>query len=172
MMSWSRTTRFQTGAKLTPVVFTEFEDGTAFEGSALFDYLFGHRLLCGVFERDSGKDRSLDIFRGVKILEFSDSVFEDYARKVWETMRHMYLHQEMTTHVAQRKDGSVICNKNGLPKMGNNLPKAKEYEIFIKGTSGDSSKKPLVLNGHEFYKLDYWMRGSLMVDLINRSDFL
>lgn len=159
-------------SKLTPVMFSEFEDDTAFEDSTLFDYLFSHRFLCGVFERHQGRDRSLDIFRGVKVIEFSDSMLEESARKVWETMRRMYLQQEMTTHLARRKDGTVIYNKNGFPKMGNNLPKSKEYEIFIRGTSGDSSKKPLVLNGHAFYNLDYWIKGSLMVELLNKSEFL
>lgn len=160
--------------KLVGVVFSEFDDGIEFEDSALFDYLFGHRLLCGVFERQAGKIRSGDVFKGVKIVEFSDSDFEDPARRVWEKMRQMYLNKEMRSFKATRKkDGSVIYNKNGLPKMSNNLPKSTEYDIFIRGTGGDSSKKNLVMNGQQFYKnLDYWIRGDRMVALLNGQEYI
>lgn len=159
-------------AKLTPVVFSEFEDGSSFEESTLFNYLFGHRLLCGIFERHNGKDRGLDVFKGVKVVEFPDLLFEDLAKRIWNKMSQIYINNEYKSFESVNKKGQVIYNKNGWPRMDNNLPKGSEFDIFVKGTGSDSSKKSLILNGQRSYNLDYWMKGEVLVDLLESQKYI
>lgn len=161
--------------KLTPVVFSEFSDGTVFEDSSFYNFIFGNRFLCGVFERAPGgalRDRSKDIFVGVKIIEFSDAIFEESARSTWDKVSRMYLNNEIKSFPELRKNGEFIINRNGQKKMGTNLPKSSEYEFFLRGTGTDSSRKSHIINGYAMYHQDYWVRGSLVVDLLNKVDFI
>lgn len=45
----------------------------------------------------------------------------------------------------------VVAGVNGLIRKAVNFPKSKDHRVFVRGTSSDSSNKPLHLNDIDMY---------------------
>lgn len=141
------------------------------ESSALES--FCSRVLCAVFEEPSLEAPLRDnVFLGFKWIYLNDEVVAE-ARKVWEEVRRLILSNELEDIPSYRKDGTPIINKTGVMKSAPNFPKSKDaYAVFVRGDSGDSTKKPLTINGVSMYRQYFWLKRSLIAGQLQENDFI
>ena len=71
-----------------------------------------------------------------------------------------------------KKDGSYQYNNNGTLRTIINFPKSSSFDIFIRGTGQDSSKKTFELQSIKMYKQDYWIKGTVISKLLNSHDYI
>lgn len=53
-----------------------------------------------------------------------------------------------------------------------NFPKARECDVFLRGSGKDSTEKTFEINGLRMYPQFYWIKGSYLVKMLNQTDFL
>jgi hypothetical protein len=71
------------------------------------------------------------------------------------------------------KNGELIINKKtGTIREKTNFPKAKDNVIFLRGTGQDSTTKTLYLMGHKLYQQQYWIKGSVLVEMLSKKDYI
>ena len=46
----------------------------------------------------------------------------------------------------------------------------KDNVIFLRGTGQDSTTKTLNLMGHKLYQQQYWIKGSVLVEMLSKKD--
>ena len=71
-------------------------------------------------------------------------------------------------------------NKTGVPMVELNFPKSSKYNIFVRGTSSDSTHKPWILNGTaadgtktiHSYTQQIWIKGSFLVNELNKIEYI
>ena len=167
--------------KLVPVDFEEVENkpflgNSEDEESELYSYLHDHKLLCIVFKEQPHSSKEIadlrkNTFEGFKVINLDDSDIIVNAEITWNKVRDLLLNNGLKSNPVYTKDGKKIINKNGLVKEATNLPKAKDYLIFLRGTGADSSSKVLV-NGVKMLRQNYWIRGSYIVEKLKSMDYL
>ena len=165
--------------KLLPVDFDEIMDESVqFEESSCYDYFYNKTFLFSVFREpykpDAGKKVPLAEceFLGFKRISFSDVFVETEVKKTWDKIRYLIWNNELKDVVKFRKDGSPVINPTGTIKSAPNFPKSSEGEIFLRGTSSDSTYKPICINNVNMTFQNFWVRGKYLVDMLNQTDYL
>ena len=111
-------------------------------------------------------------FLGFKRVSFSDEFVEGEVKQTWERIRYLILNDKLDDVIVRHKDGSHVINPTGTVKSAPNLPKASEGQVFVRGTSTNSRYKPICINGVHMTYQNFWVRGSYLVDLLERFEYL
>lgn len=152
------------------------DDSDSDEESDFYSYLHDHKLLCIVFKEQPHKSKETADFRkntfeGFKVLDLDSSSIIDSAERTWNYIQGLLKTNNLQSNPVYTKDGKPRVNKNGIPMEATNLPKSKDYLIFLRGTGNDSSDKVLV-QGVRILKQNFWIKGSYIVEQLNAIDYL
>lgn len=165
--------------KFIPVDFEEIiDESVSFEESSCYDHFYNGTFLFSIFREPykpaPGKSVPLSDceFLGFKRISFDDYFVEVEVRKTWDRIRHLIWYNELKDVIERRKDGTPIINPCGTVKSAPNFPKASEGQVFLRGTSTDSTYKPICINGVNMTFQNYWVRGSYLVDLLDQTEYL
>ena len=94
------------------------------------------------------------------------------VRASWEEAKRLVQTGELTVTVMRRKDGSVrYTAKTGIEMLQTNLPKALDNVIFFRGTGKDATDK-VIVNGLKMLRQNYWVKGTYVVELLNKMKYL
>lgn len=160
--------------KLFPLDFEELSnEDMCFETSSFRSWFSENRFLFAVFE-DAGirGDVASNKFLGFKLLSFTEDFIDKEAASTWTRMRELVQNHEILDKPELDADGVPRRGPKGNPMSAPNFPKSKDYDVFVRGTSSDSNHKPLVIQGIRMYHQDYWLKGSVVVNMLNRQDYL
>lgn len=164
--------------KLMPVDFTEWQDlNKDFIDSSLYEYFSQNQFLFIVFEEQNGDDKLLDnIFIGFKRFIFEENFINQEVKRTWDDTRDLLLNNKLKESIERYKSGNhkgqPIINKNGLVRTSVNLPKSKEYPIFLRGTGVDSSDKSEIINGISLYRQSVWVKGKLLTNKLSELPYI
>jgi hypothetical protein len=161
--------------KFDTIDFSEWGDKTiSFEESSLYDYFANQSLLFSIFEEVSqGSTLEKNVFRGFKRLYFDEDFIDEHVRKVWDSVRNLLFTNAFRVTKVLDKDGNVVVNKKTKTiREETNFPKSKDNVIFLRGTGQDSTKKTLSLNGQQIYQQQYWIKGSFLVDMLSKIEYI
>ena len=158
--------------KLMPVDFEEFLDPELeFEDSLIFDYFANHQLLCVVFqERDKDQKFRENRFLGFKRLAFRKDLIDREVRRTWDEVRQTVYSGNLRDEVVTTKSGKPRHNPKGNVMTAPNLPKSEDHDVFLRGTGADSDDKPVEICGVRMYRQNVWLKGSVIVDLLNLGE--
>jgi hypothetical protein len=145
-----------------------------FDNSLLSAYFSEAQLLMIVFEEPSTKSKLLDNkFLGFKRYNFDEDFIQTYVKKLWVHTRNLINNGELRDiKKFDKKTGKPVMNKTGVQQSAPNFLKSSENLVFIRGTGTDSSRKPVVINGVHMYIPDVWVKGSTMVQLLSKVDYI
>lgn len=146
-----------------------------FENSSFYSYFADSQMLCIVFEEPSTEAPFKDnTFLGFKRLVFSHDFIQENVLPVWNRIRELiFTNQLEDVVVVNKKTGQPRVNpKTGTVQSAPNFPKASDGNIFVRGSSSDSTFKPEVVNGIHMYKQYIWIKGSYIADCLSNVDFL
>ena len=159
--------------KLLMVDFSEITDTTVqFEDSTLYSFFSEQKILFSVFEEVNPDEYESNVFKGFKLISFEDKFIEDTVRLVWDRTRSLILDKKLKLVITEDKNGQPILNKKGLIEEAPNFPKARECDVFLRGSGKDSTEKTFEINGLRMYPQFYWIKGSYLVKMLNQIDFL
>lgn len=126
-----------------------------------------------MFEEPHNNAKLLDnVFLGFKRTVFSDDFIENEVRKTWNQIKYLLNKNLLKETPRKRKSGEIIINKNGVISTQLNFPKAKDYNVFVRGTGQDSSNKTFEINGIKMYRQNIWVKGNVILDLVRDTDFI
>lgn len=161
--------------KFDRIDFAEWTDTEkVFEDSDVYNFFAEKVMLFIVFKEPSSNAPLGDVvFQGFKRIMFSDEFLNTEVRRTWEDVRMLVNDKKLTVSQQIDKSGKVrITPKTGLPMEETNFPKSKTHAIFLRGTGADASDKTLILNGLTMYQQQFWIKGSLMVELLNTETYV
>lgn len=150
----------------------------SFEESACYDYFYNRTFLFSVFEepyKPATKEKvPLEVcrFLGFKRLSFDDQFVNGEVRSTWEMVRSLILNHELKDVVEYNRNGEPVINRCGTVRSAPNFPKSSEKTVFLRGSSTNSSYKPIVINGIHMTFQNYWIKGTYIVDLLKENQFL
>lgn len=144
-----------------------------FEDSSVFAYFNDNQFLCIIFQ-EPYKDCPLEkcVFKGFKRIDFSESFIFENVLPVWNKIRDLIINETLIDVIRVDKDGNPVVNKNGIISSAPNFPKQKDNVVFIRGTSSNSSVKPLLINNVRMYNQQYWIKGKYIFELMNEQDWI
>ena len=144
-----------------------------FEDSSLYDFFANQTFLFSIFEENyDNSPLEKNIFIGFKRLSFDDNFIYKYVKPTWDTVRSLIWSNTFCVSSMYDKNGNSRMNKTGVQMEETNLPKSKNSIIFLRGTSGDSTAKPLTINGYNLYQQQFWIKGSILVQMLSEIDFV
>jgi len=160
--------------KMFPIDFDEWmQKDILFEESTVYAEFNEQQFLFIIFEESSSKDKLLEKrFKGFKRLSFDEQFIETEVRPIWESVRYLIFENKLVETVKKKKDGQVRVNKNGTVMTSINFPKSATNTVFFRGSGADSSDKPVEINGISMYRQDLWIKGKILVDMLNKMPFL
>lgn len=160
--------------KFLKVDFQEWADKeTDFESSFIYSFFAEQKFLFAVFEEQKSKDLyQNNIFLGFKRISFDDDFLDNEVKKTWNRVRELINEGQLKNEKLYYKDGRPKMNKTGVQQEATNLPKSRQYVIFLRGTGSDSTEKPLSINGIQIYYQNFWIKGSYLVDLLSVVAYL
>lgn len=62
--------------------------------------------------------------------------------------------------------------QTGLQSEAPNFPKSSAHSVFLRGTGIDSTQKTLVVNGLHMLPQNFWIKGKVLVDLLNQTEYI
>ncbi len=160
--------------KLFTIDFDEFSSSdAAFEDSMFFEYFNNNQFLFAVFEEPAQSAPLLEnVFLGFKRLVFDEAFIETQVRRVWEKVKDLIVKDELVDVVVCDKEGNPKINKTGVVRSAPNFPKSSQGRVFVRGTSKDSTKKPLCVNGVYMYPQQLWVKGSYIAERLGDEPFV
>lgn len=157
------------------------DEEIVFEDSSFYQYFNEHKILCIMYEEPSTKAPLNDNkFLGFKWFTFSDEFINTTIREIYEIIRDRLINHSLKENYVYKKDGTTRINKTGVPMVELNFPKSSEYNIFVRGTSTDSTHKPWIFEGQaangtntiHAYTQQIWIKGSFLVNALKEIDFI
>lgn len=144
-----------------------------FEDSMIYQFFSEQTILFIIFE-EAFKNSPLEknIFKGFKRLTFDDNFIYSYVKPTWERVRQLVWNNQFKVTPVLDKNGNPIINKTGIPKDKTNFPKSSDSVIFLRGTSSDSTNKPLEINGYRLFNQQFWIKGSVLVSMLANIDYI
>ena len=145
-----------------------------FEDSVVYEFFANQTILFTIFQEDD-KDTPLDKvrFKGFKRYQFDDEFIKEKVRPTWERVRYLVNSGEFKVSLRRNKKGELIITpKTKLPSEETNLPKSKDYDVFLRGTGSDASTKSYELSGYRMYSQQFWLKGSTVIKLLENIDFI
>ena len=168
--------------KMCPIDFDEVMEDKSFEESEFYHYFHDNTFLFFILretQKEShakGKEVKVEFkknqFLGFKRLKFDDEYINTNVKPVWEKIRTL-----ISTHTLRfvpefNRNGVLIKNKTGIIKGAPNFPKKDDGIVFVRGTSSDSTDKPLVINGIEMYRQNLWISGKEIVERLSSVEYI
>lgn len=161
--------------KFDAIDFSEWCNTEAtFEDSYLYEFFMNQKILFIVFE-EIYKDSPLEknIFKGFKMLSFSDDFIESEVRRTWNDVRDLVNNKKLRIIKAFKKDGTPKLNpKTGIQAEAPNFPKSADHSVFLRGSATDSSYKSLEVNGLQMLPQNFWIKGKVLVELLNKTEYI
>ena len=179
--------------KLQHIDFDEWtQENIEFSESELCLYFWEHSFLCPVFcERgDMAKQRKGETtgeykeriareapkttFEGFKRFFFDDEFIENDVKNTWDKSRELIRENKLVWEYELDELGNKKTNKSGSFKGSPNFPKSKDYNVFFRGGSDDSSDEARTEVVNEIHMLPqfFWLKGSYIADKLKRIDYL
>ncbi len=161
--------------KFDTIDFSEWADeDLEFENSSLYDFFANQTLLFSIFEEAyNNSPLEENIFKGFKRVNFDDEFIDTFVKPTWERVRYLLFNNKFKVEPVIDKNGKPIINKKaGTVKEATNFPKSKDFAIFLRGTSTDSTRKTLYLTGYWLYQQQFWIKGSVLVELLSKVDYI
>ena len=149
--------------------------GTEFEDSSFYGYFADSQMLCIVFEEPSPEAAFKENrFLGFKRISFSQDFIDNNVRPVWEKIRELIFNNTLRDVVIiDKKTGKPRVNpKTGTVQSAPNFPKSSDGEVFVRGSSSDSTFKPESVNGIRMYRQYLWIKGAYIAERLADTDFL
>lgn len=163
--------------KFESIDFNEWSDNNIqnFEDSYIYNFFSSQTMLYIIFRETSEKTPlEKTVFKGFKRLQFSDEFLQNSLKPVWNQVREMIWNNEVKVSKIYNKQGQLILTpKTKVPKEETNLPKSKDFDFFIRGTGSDAAKgKVLTLNGYKMYLQYIWIKGSTIIGILSKVDYV
>ena len=159
--------------KLFSIDFNEWCSDIKFEESFCYDYFMNHQFLCIIFkEKDKNQNFKDNKFLGFKRISYSGDFIDNTVQKVWNEIRDLVINKELKETIVLNKEGNSIINETGVVSTSLNFPKSSEFDIFVRGSGIDSTKKPLKLNGIDMYEQCLWVKGNYVVSELSKKELL
>ncbi len=179
--------------KLQHIDFDEWtQEDIEFSDSELCLYFWEHSFLCPVFcERgDMAKQRKGETieqykeriakeapkttFEGFKRFFFDDEFIENDVKNTWDKSRELILENKLIWDYELDELGNKKTNKSGSYKGSPNFPKSKDFNVFFRGGSDDSSDdaRTEVVNGIHMLPQFFWLKGSYIADKLKTIEYL
>lgn len=159
--------------KLAAVNFDELRDRSMdFENSSLYEY-FNNPFLFIIFQQPSPNSSLSDNkFMGFKRIHFPEKFIYTSVKKTWDDVRTLIFDDLLEDVKATHKDGSYKYNETGIVKSAPNFPKSKSHDVFIRGSGADSKSKNLDVNGIKMYRQNFWIKGTIINEMLNSNDYI
>ena len=159
--------------KLMPVDIDEFfDEQVSFEESMIYDYFANHQFLCILFQEMDERQAFRDnVFKGIKRVLLPMKFVETEVRSTWDDARAIVHSGKLKETVCLDKDGKPVVNKNGSIRTSINLPKSHDHTVFFRGTGASSNDKREILCGMHVYHQNIWIKGSVIVSILEDTDF-
>ena len=179
--------------KLQHIDFDEWtQEDIEFSDSELCLYFWEHSFLCPVFcERgDMAKQRKGETieqykeriakeapkttFEGFKRFFFDDEFIENDVKNTWDKSRELIRENKLIWDYELDELGNKKTNKSGSYKGSPNFPKSKDFNVFFRGGSDDSSDdaRTEVVNGIHMLPQFFWLKGSYIADKLKTIEYL
>ena len=159
--------------KLFSIDFSEWISDIKFEESFCYEYFMNHQFLCIIFEeKDKNSKFKENKFLGFKRINFSNEFIDETVQVVWNRIRNLIIDNKLKETILTYKNGKQRINKTGIISTALNFPKSSEFNIFVRGSGIDSTKKPLKLNGIDMYEQCIWVKGKYIVDELRNRQYL
>lgn len=152
-----------------------------FEDTSYYEYFSTHQILCIMFEEPSEDSLLNDnVFLGFKRLAFNEEMIDGIIKDVYVDICDKINNGKMVESYCYLKDGTQRINKTGVPMTSINFPKQKDGDIFVRGTSKDSTMKPWVFKGQaadgtdtiHTYSQQIWIKGRYITNALKKIDFI
>lgn len=153
----------------------------SFEESSFYQYFNEHKILCIMYEEPSMEAPLNDNkFLGFKWFKFDEDFINGTIKDVYEIVKDRFTNCTLEEKYVYTKNGKMRINKTGIPMVELNFPKSSEYDIFVRGTSSDSTHKPWIIEGKaadgsneiHTYTQQIWIKGSYLVNALKQIDFI
>lgn len=160
--------------KFLKVDFQEWTDKEIdFESSFIYSFFAEQKFLFALFEEQKKHDLyENNVFLGFKRISFDDDFINQEVYRTWNRVRELIHGNMLVNEKLYSKDGNPKINKTGIQQEAPNLPKSESYAVFLRGTSSNSTNKPLSINGVKMYYQNFWLKGAYLATLLNDIDFL
>ncbi len=179
--------------KLSHIDFEEWSDKNIdFQNSDVCSYFCEHSFLCPVFcERgDMGAQRKSEskeefedrkcresaktTFEGFKRFAFDDDFIESDVKSTWDKSRELIHDNKLVWEYELDDEGNKKKNKSGSYKGAPNFPKSKDFNVFFRGGSNDSSDdaKTEVVNGIKMLPQFFWLKGTYVAEKLKTIEYL
>lgn len=161
--------------KFDTIDFTEWSSpDITFEESSIYDFFANQTLLFSIFEEvEQNSNLEQNVFKGFKRLCFDEDFINGHVKKVWDDVRNLLFTNNFKVTQVKNKNGVLLTNKKtGTIREEANFPKAKDNIIFLRGTGKDSTAKTLNLNGYKLYQQQFWIKGSVLVEMLSEKDIV
>lgn len=152
-----------------------------FENSSFYQYFSEHKILCIIYEEPNIEASLLENkFLGFKWFTFDDEFINTTIREVYDNIRDRIINHTLEENYLYNKNGIMRINKTGVPMVGLNFPKSSQYDIFVRGTSNDSTYKPWTFEGKaadgsnviHSYTQQIWIKGSFLVESLKKIKWI
>lgn len=160
--------------KFSPIDFGEIKNKSlSFEDSQTYDDFMNHQILCIIFqEKDEKQEFKDNKFLGFKRLQVSNEFIQKDVQNTWNTIRYLVNENKLVETPLTKSNGELRVNKTGVISTFINFPKSQDNIVFVRGSGSDSTAKPLLINGIKMYKQYLWIKGSYIVGLLKKIDYL
>lgn len=179
--------------KLQHIDFDEWtQENIDFSESEVCLYFWEHSFLCPVFcERgDMAKQRKKETtehykeriareapkttFEGFKRFFFDNDFIKNDVKNTWEKSRELIREKKLVWEFELDESGNKKTNKSGSFKGAPNFPKSKDYNVFFRGGSDDSSDdaRTEVVNGIHMLPQFFWLKGTYIVEKLKTIEYL
>lgn len=161
--------------KMTRVDFSEWADRDVdFEQSEIFNYFCEHSLLCPIFYEYEENNYTQTKFMGFKRFFFDDEFINKEVRKTWIDSRRLIHSNELKWEYKYDSQGNPMLNNSGTYAGSPNFPKSKDYIIFFRGGSMDSSIKGRteIVNGIQMLPQFIWLKGTYIAQRLRDLPYL
>lgn len=160
--------------KLFKIDFNEWlVENTSFEESSVYSNFSERQFLFIIFEERHTSDKLLkNKFLGFKRVTFTESFIENEVKRTWLDVRDKIFSGTLKEEIATDQSGEPIRNKNGVIRTSVNFPKSKDFKVFFRGTGNDSADKPVSINNIAMYRQDLWIKGTELVEMLSRVDYI
>lgn len=149
--------------------FEEWVNEDSFEESFLRDYFAEHQFLFIVYQYQDKDERDVSTIRfvGFKRVVIPDVFIDTEVKKCWTEVRSLIKGKRLIIEKKFRKDGMPVINpKSGVQQESPNFPKEKTFDVFLRGSGGDSSDKykTLEINGLRMLPQEVWLSKRATLD--------
>ena len=157
--------------KFGRVDFDEYKEiNQKFENSSVYEYFSQSKFLFAIFkEVTPNAPLADDIFVDFNLFSFPSEFIETDLQRTWKEIKDRIVNHTFEEKVIRDKEGNPITNKNGVVRTAINLPKSRTNKVFVRGTSSNSSYKPLNVQGISMYIQQYWIKGNVMVEMLENN---